>query len=50
VRAAPFTLRGLVTELADRGVKTDRRAVWVFVHALDLSFKKKPSGRRALPA
>jgi putative transposase len=39
VRAAPFTLRGLVAELAARGVTTDRRAVWVFVHALDLSFK-----------
>jgi putative transposase len=39
VRTAPFTLRGLVAELAERGVKTDRRAVWVFVHALDLSFK-----------
>ena len=50
VRTAPFTLRGLVTELADRGVKTDRRAVWVFVHALDLSFKKKRPGGRAHPA
>ena len=50
VRAAPFTLRGLVAELAERGVKTDRRAVWVFVHARDLSFKKKPSGGGAHPA
>jgi transposase len=42
VRAAPFTLRGLGAELAARGVTTDRRAVWVFVHALNLSFKKSP--------
>ena len=35
-----FTLRGLVVELAERGVKTDRRAVWVFVRAQGLSFKK----------
>lgn len=47
VRTAPFTLRGLVAELAARGVKTDLRAVWAFVHHLDLSFKKKHSGRRA---
>jgi transposase len=40
VRTAPFTLRGLVAELAARGVKTDRRAVRVFVHALDMSSKK----------
>jgi putative transposase len=44
VRTAPFTLRGLVAELAARGVKTDQRAVWVFVHARGLSFKKKRSG------
>ena len=40
VRRGPFTLRGLVAELAERGVKTDRRAVWVFVRAQGLSFKK----------
>ncbi|WP_167377000.1 IS630 family transposase [Rhizobium aegyptiacum] len=39
-RSSPFTTRGLVAELAERGIKTDRRAVWVFVRAEDLSFKK----------
>lgn len=38
--AADFTLRGLVVELAERGLKVDYRAVWAFVHAEDLSFKK----------
>jgi putative transposase len=42
-----FTLRGLVSELAERGLKVDYRSVWAFVHAEKLSFKKKPSGRRA---
>jgi len=35
-----FTLRGLVAELADRGLKVDYRAVWNFAHAEKLSFKK----------
>jgi transposase len=38
--SAPFTTRQLVGELEARGVKTDRRAVWVFVHGAGLSFKK----------
>jgi transposase len=42
-----FTLRGLVAELAARGVKVDYRTVWNFVHAERLSFKKKRSARRA---
>jgi len=42
-RSGPFTTRGLTAELAARGVKTDRRAVWVFVRAEGLSFKKKRS-------
>jgi hypothetical protein len=29
VAKAPFTARGLATELAERGVKTTRRAIWV---------------------
>ena len=38
----PFTLWGLVRELADqRGLKVDYRAVWSFVHAEKLSFKKR---------
>ena len=32
-RAAGFTLRGLVTELAERGLVVDYRSVWEFVHA-----------------
>ena len=38
-----FTLRGLVGELAARGLKVDYRSVWEFVHAENLSFKKKAS-------
>ena len=44
-----FTLRGLVAELAERGVKVDYRSVWEFVHAEGLSFKKKHAPRRAAP-
>jgi putative transposase len=33
----------LTAELAARGIKTDRRAVWVFVRAEGLSFKKERS-------
>ena len=42
-----FTLRGLVGELAERGLKVDYRSVWEFVHAEKLSFKKKRGGWRA---
>jgi transposase len=35
-----FTLRGLVAELAERGLTVDYRSVWAFVHAERLSFKK----------
>ena len=35
-----LTLRGLQQELADRGVKVSYGAVWDFVHAEGLSFKK----------
>jgi transposase len=42
-----FTLRGLVKELAERGLKVDYRSVWEFVHAEKLSFKKKHGGWRA---
>jgi len=44
-----FTLRGLVAELAERGLKVDYRSVWEFVHAEKLSFKKKPGGWRTRP-
>ena len=43
-RDQDFTLRGLVAELAARGLKVACRAVWVFVHDEGLSFKKN-SGR-----
>ena len=39
-KEAEFTLRGLVAELAERGLKVDYRSVWNFVHAEKLSFKK----------
>ena len=51
IAAGPFTLRGLSAELAERGIKTHPRAVWVFVHAEGLSFKKRrcwPRNRRVL--
>ena len=40
-RSGSFTLRGLVRELADRGLKVDYRSVWNFVHAEKLSYKKR---------
>jgi putative transposase len=46
---ADFTLRGLVAELAERGVKVDDRTVWSFVHAERLSFKKNRRSQRAGP-
>ncbi len=45
-RTRDFTLRGLVSELAERGLKVDYRSVWAFVHAEDLSFKKNARRRR----
>ena len=41
LHSGSFTTRGLAAELAERGVKTDRRAVWTFVREEGLSFKKK---------
>ena len=46
-RTADFTLRGLVAELAERGLKVDYRTVWNFVHAEKLSFKKNRRRQRA---
>src|SRR4029453_15724056 len=46
IRSDDFTLRGLVAELAGRGLKVDYRSVWEFVHAEKLSFKKKRGGWR----
>jgi transposase len=41
-----FTLRGLVGELAERGLKVDYRTVWDFVHEAQLSFKKNRRRQR----
>lgn len=41
-RADDFTLRGLVAELAQRGLSVDYRVVWAFVHEEELSHKKRP--------
>jgi transposase len=49
-RTAPFTTRQLTAELVARGIKTDRRAVWTFLHAEGLSFKKNDRPGRAGPA
>ena len=40
-RGADFTLRGLVAELAARGLRVDYRSVWEFVHAEKLTHKKR---------
>lgn len=45
-RERDFTLRGLVVELAERGLKVDYRSVWEFVHAEKLSFKKNAARQR----
>lgn len=45
-RERAFTLHGLVAELGERGLTVDYRSVWNFVHAENLSYKK----RRWLPA
>lgn len=47
IASGPVTLRGLTAELAERGIKTQPRAVWVFLHAEGLSFKKNPASRGA---
>lgn len=46
-QSGAFTLRGLVRELAERGLTVDYRSVWEFVHAEGLSFKKKRRSQRA---
>jgi len=40
-RERDFTLRGLVAELGERGLKVDYRSVWEFVHAEQLTYKKR---------
>ena len=41
IRERAFTLRGLVAELAVRGLTVDYHSVWTFVHAEKLSHKKR---------
>ena len=50
IKERAFTLRGLVAELAERGLKVDYRTVWDFVHGEKLSFKKNRGGQRAGPS
>src|SRR5438128_8219236 len=45
-QAGNFTLRGLVVELAERGLRVDYRSVWNFVHDEKLSFKKNRDRQR----
>lgn len=40
-REGDFTLRGLVAELGERGLRVDYRTVWEFVHAEGLTHKKR---------
>jgi transposase len=50
IKDGDFTTRGLVAELADRGLKVDYHSVWDFVHAEKLSFKKSvAAGERDRP-
>lgn len=47
IQRGDYTLRGLVAELAERGLKVDYRSVWTFVHEQNQSFKKNRAGQRA---
>jgi len=50
IRERDFTLRGLVAELAERGLEADYWAVWTFVRAQGLTHKKRqwwPASRTA---
>jgi transposase len=49
-RTPELPLRALQLELAARGVKASYGAIWSFVHAEGLSFKKNHAGQRARPA
>ena len=49
IRAKAFTLRGLVVELAERGLRVDYRTMWKFVRREGLSFKKNCAGQRTGP-
>lgn len=45
-----LTIRALVIELSDRGVKVGDWSVWAFLRAEGLSFKKNSARRRTGPA
>src|SRR5580700_8142238 len=47
IKQKDFALRGLVAELAERGLKVDYRSVWNFVHAEKL--RDLPNLRREAP-
>jgi putative transposase len=47
IAAEAFTLRGLVAELAERGVRVAYRTVWKCVRREGFSFKKNRAGQRA---
>lgn len=47
IKGQDFTLRGLVSALAERGLEVDYRTVWRFAHDEKLSFKEKRGGWRA---
>ena len=49
-RARDFTLRGLVAELGERGLKVDYRSVWEFVHGEALTYKKRRWSHASVPA
>jgi len=42
-----ITLRALLAELAERGIKVSYYAVWHFFEHEGISFKKKPTRQRA---
>jgi transposase len=45
--APDLTLRGLLSELGDRGIKVSYGALWAFLAAEGLTFKKNSVRRRA---
>jgi transposase len=45
-----LTIRALVIELSDRGVKAGDWSVWAFLKREGLSFKKNPARHRTGPA
>ena len=50
IASGPATLRGLTAELAQRGVKTQPRAVWVFLREEGFSFKKNSAAPGTKPS